>query len=93
VLIFERADRGKFIEPLRRGHHRAAHRSGDETTWWRQIGIDPTKMALQLWGNTRSCVAPRRRNRRPFPTQPACYIPASWLDWFIDKFRRALKLN
>jgi hypothetical protein len=30
-------------------------------------------------------------SRYPFPTQPACYAPNSWLDWIIDRFRRVLK--
>jgi len=28
---------------------------------------------------------------RPLPTQSACYEPNSWLDWGMEKFRRALK--
>ncbi len=30
-------------------------------------------------------------SRYPFPTQPACYEPHSWLNWIMDKFHRALK--
>ena len=48
----------EFTVPLCRGHHREVHRSGDETAWWRQIGIDPTKIALKLWRQTRLTVAP-----------------------------------
>jgi hypothetical protein len=29
--------------------------------------------------------------RHSLPTQPACYAPNDWLDWIIDRFRRALK--
>jgi hypothetical protein len=32
-----------------RGHHREAHRSGDEAAWWRNLGIDPTVTARALW--------------------------------------------
>jgi hypothetical protein len=43
----------EFAVPLCRGHHRAAHRSRDERTWWRQAGIDPIKVARRLWKETR----------------------------------------
>jgi hypothetical protein len=52
----------EFTVPLCRGHHREVHRSGDESAWWRHIGIDPTKMALKLWRQTRP-ETPHRRNR------------------------------
>jgi hypothetical protein len=35
--------------PLCRGHHREVHRCGNETTWWRNTGIDPTVAARSLW--------------------------------------------
>jgi hypothetical protein len=54
----------EFTVPLCCGHHRAAHRSGDEAAWWRQIGIDPIKTARKLWRRTRLIDAPHRRNRR-----------------------------
>jgi hypothetical protein len=31
------------------GHHREAHRSGDEAAWWKKTGIDPTIGARVLW--------------------------------------------
>jgi hypothetical protein len=43
----------EFAVPLCRGHHRAVHRSRDERAWWRQAGIDPIKVARQLWRQTR----------------------------------------
>ena len=43
----------EFVVPLCRGHHRAVHRSRDERAWWRQIGIDPIKVARRLWKETR----------------------------------------
>ena len=43
----------EFVVPLCRGHHRALHRSRDERAWWRQIGIDPIKVARRLWKETR----------------------------------------
>src|SRR5436190_12659652 len=39
----------EFTVPLCRAHHRAAHRAGDEQAWWKAAGIDPVKIARQLW--------------------------------------------
>jgi hypothetical protein len=39
----------EFTVPLCRGHHREAHRSGDEAGWWSKSGIDPTAAARVLW--------------------------------------------
>jgi hypothetical protein len=35
----------EFTVPLCRGHHCEVHRSGDEATWWKKAGIDPTVTA------------------------------------------------
>jgi hypothetical protein len=43
----------EFVVPLCRSHHRAVHRAGDEKTWWKAAGIDPIKVALHLWQQTR----------------------------------------
>jgi hypothetical protein len=43
----------EFVVPLCRGHHRAVHRSPDERAWWRQVDIDPIKIARRLWKETR----------------------------------------
>ena len=42
----------EFIVPLCRGHHREAHRSGDEVSWWSKAGIDPIGAARTLWTET-----------------------------------------
>ena len=42
----------EFTVPLCRGHHREVHRSGDEASWWRKAGIDPTGAARTLWTET-----------------------------------------
>jgi hypothetical protein len=42
----------EFVVPLCRGHHREVHRRGDETAWWRTVGIDPTAAARALWLET-----------------------------------------
>ncbi len=49
----------EFIVPLCRGHHREVHRSGDEASWWKKAGIDPTVTARALWLET-----------HPLPTTP-----------------------
>src|SRR5262249_7039046 len=43
----------EFAVPLCRSHHRAVHRAGDEQAWWTAAGIDPVKVARQLWQQTR----------------------------------------
>jgi hypothetical protein len=43
----------EFVAPLCRIHHRAVHRVSDERAWWKQVGIDPIKVARKLWRNTR----------------------------------------
>ena len=43
----------EFTVPLCRTHHRAAHRAGDERAWWEQVGIDPVKVARELWRKVR----------------------------------------
>ena len=43
----------EFAVPLCRSHHRAVHRAADEQAWWTAAGIDPVKVARQLWRQTR----------------------------------------
>ena len=43
----------EFVAPLCRTHHREVHRVGDERAWWKQAGINPIKVARQLWRKTR----------------------------------------
>ena len=42
----------EFTVPLCRGHHREAHRCGDEAAWWKNAGVDPTITARALWLET-----------------------------------------
>jgi ERF superfamily len=42
----------EFTVPLCRGHHREAHRAGDEAAWWKNAGVDPTVTARALWLKT-----------------------------------------
>jgi hypothetical protein len=49
----------EFTVPLCRGHHREAHRCGDEAAWWKNAGVDPTITARGLWLET-----------HPLPTRP-----------------------
>jgi ERF superfamily len=43
----------EFAVPLCRIHHRLVHRVGNEAAWWKDAGIDPVKIARQLWRQTR----------------------------------------
>ena len=43
----------EFTVPHCRTHHHAAHRAGDERTWWKTMGVDPLKAARKLWKDTR----------------------------------------
>src|SRR5262249_25844566 len=43
----------EFTVPLCRIHHRLAHRVGNEAAWWRDAGIDPIKVARELWNESR----------------------------------------
>ena len=57
-IIFDTCNRGRWAanratnSPCR-SHHRAVHRAGDEQAWWKAAGIDPVKVARQLWRQTR----------------------------------------
>jgi hypothetical protein len=42
----------EFAVPLCRAHHGAVHRASDEQAWWKAVGIDPLKVARQLWKHT-----------------------------------------
>jgi hypothetical protein len=42
----------EFTVPLCRGHHREAHRCGDEAAWWQGLGVDPSASARALWLKT-----------------------------------------
>ena len=57
----------EFAVPLCRSHHRAVHRVGDEQAWWNAAGIDPVKVARQLWRQT-------RLNDPPDPHQPSLAV-------------------
>jgi hypothetical protein len=56
----------EFAVPLCRGHHRAVHRSRDELAWWRQVGIDPIKVARRLWKATHG-MGQQRSQRAALP--------------------------
>ncbi len=51
----------EFAVPLCRGHHREAHRCGDEAAWWKNAGVDPTITARALWLGTHPL--PRTRDK------------------------------
>jgi hypothetical protein len=39
----------EFTVPLCRDHHRELHNSGNERSWWHDMGIDPLPVARRLW--------------------------------------------
>jgi hypothetical protein len=43
----------EFAVPLCRVHHRAIHRASNEQSWWKAAGIDPIKVARNLWRDSR----------------------------------------
>ena len=51
----------EFTVPLCRGHHREVHRCGDEATWWKSVGVEPTVAARGLWRATHPL--PRRADK------------------------------
>ncbi|NVO16254.1 MAG: DUF968 domain-containing protein [Rhodoplanes sp.] len=55
----------EFTVPLCRTHHRVLHRSGNETTWWTAVGIDPLPIANELWARSRAGAGSRRPRGRP----------------------------
>ncbi len=58
----------EFAVPLCRTHHREAHCAGDERAWWEQVGIDPVKVARELWRRARlSDGTPHSSLRTPTP--------------------------
>ena len=60
----------EFTVPLCRGHHREVHRSGDEATWWKKIGVDPTTTARTLWLRTHPLPAQPKTSRANYETEP-----------------------
>jgi hypothetical protein len=72
----------EFVTPLCRIHHRAAHHAGDERAWWMQVGIDPVKVARELWAKTRPNDGTLQPNLR---TAPAGLDVALIPDDAVDK--------
>lgn len=42
----------EFTVPLCRKHHRQLHQSGNEQSWWHDLGVDPLPIAVELWNET-----------------------------------------
>jgi ERF superfamily protein len=51
----------EFTVPLCRGHHREAHRCGDEAAWWRRLGLNPIRAARVFWLETHPLASPNIR--------------------------------
>jgi hypothetical protein len=43
----------EFTVPLCALHHRENHTTGDERRWWQERGLDPLKVADELWTKSR----------------------------------------
>ena len=54
----------EFTVPVCRIHHREIHRCGNEAKWWREAGIEPLSVALDLWRRTHSLEAPTQKQER-----------------------------
>jgi len=76
---FGRKVSDEFAVPLCRSHHRAVHRAGDEQAWWNAAGIDPVKVARQLWQQTR-LNGPQARPYMGLVARPKTRSRASTLD-------------
>jgi hypothetical protein len=53
VSTYGRKASDEFAVPRCRVHHRAVHRARDERAWSQAAGIDPIKVARNLWKDTR----------------------------------------
>ena len=58
----------EFTVPLCRIHHRAVHRGGDERAWWKEVGIDPSKIARTLWKKSRATHGQIQPDQAPHAT-------------------------
>ena len=72
----------EFTVPLCRGHHREAHRCGDEAAWWKNAGVDPTITARALWLETHPLPAISETMEGTAPQPPS--VP-------IKKMARAIR--
>jgi hypothetical protein len=43
----------EFVVPLCRAHHREAHQTGNERSWWQRQNIDPLDVARGFWAKSR----------------------------------------
>jgi hypothetical protein len=59
----------EFVVPLCRGHHREAHRCGDEAAWWGHVGVNPMDAARILWLETHRQLAARDQAVIESPTR------------------------
>jgi hypothetical protein len=81
----------EFTVPVCRIHHRELHRSGDEIAWWQKLNIDPLRVALRLWQQTRPIVnSPEQRSPRAGPSPKLSEQGSSPMrrSWRTHRFRR-----
>ncbi len=53
----------EFTVPLCSKHHQELHQFGDEKAWWSNIGIEPMKIANELWRMKRQLAETRNAGR------------------------------
>ncbi|MBW8636219.1 DUF968 domain-containing protein [Hoeflea sp. WL0058] len=53
----------EFTVPLCSKHHQELHQFGDEKAWWSKIGIEPMKIANELWRMKRQLAEARNAGR------------------------------
>ena len=53
----------QFTVPLCRAHHEELHRTGNELSWWANIGISPLDHAQELWRTTHDAQAVPEQRR------------------------------
>ena len=53
----------EYTVPLCSKHHQELHQFGDENAWWSKIGIEPMKIANELWSMKRQLSASREAGK------------------------------
>jgi hypothetical protein len=67
----------EFVVPLCALHHNELHRAGVERDWWRERGLDPLPVALELWQKSRQGGGPNPALRSGSALPPTPPIEAS----------------
>ena len=67
----------EYVVPLCALHHNDLHRAGAEREWWRERGLDPLPVALELWQKSRQGggTNPEQRSGSARPPTPPNEAP------------------